>query len=59
MWDDAKLGLKHLASREKVVVVFDIERVRAAVKVFGLLIPGQIRVFHNQELALAIRWVAE
>ena len=59
MWDDAKLGLKHLASWEKVVVVSNVERVRAAVKVFGLLILGQIRVFHNQELALAIRWVAE
>jgi len=35
MWDDAKLGLKHLASWEKAVVVSDVERVRAAVKVFG------------------------
>ncbi|MDX9820455.1 MAG: STAS/SEC14 domain-containing protein [Syntrophales bacterium] len=59
MWDDAKLGLKHLAGWEKVAVVTDVEWVRAAVKVFGLVIPGQVRVFHNQEIALAIRWVAE
>lgn len=59
MWDDTKLGLKHLAGWEKVALVSDVEWVRAAVKVFGLAIPGQVRVFHNRELAQATRWVAE
>ena len=59
MWDDTKLGLKHLGGWEKMAVVSDIEWVRAAVKVFGLAIPGQVRVFHNRELAQATRWVTE
>ena len=59
MWDDTKLGLKHLAGWEKIAVVSDIEWIRAAVKIFGLAIPGQIRVFHDRELAQATRWVAE
>jgi len=59
MWKDAKLGLKHLAGWERMAVVSDIEWIRAAIKVFGLAIPGQVRVFYNRELAEAKRWIAE
>ena len=59
MWDDTKLGLKHLGGWERMAVVSDVEWVRAAVKVFGLAIPGHVRVFHNRELAEANRWIAE
>jgi SpoIIAA-like len=59
MWDDTKLGLKHLSGWERMAIVSDIEWVRAAIKIFGLIIPGQVRVFHNKELALATRWISE
>jgi hypothetical protein len=59
VWDDMKLGLKHLAGWERVALVSDVEWIRAAVKVFGLAIPGHVRVFHNRELAEATRWVSE
>ena len=59
MWDDAKLGMKHLAGWEKVALVSDTEWIRAAVKIFGLAIPGQVRVFPNRELAAATRWISE
>lgn len=59
MWDDTKLGLRHLAGWEKMALVSDIEWIRAAVKIFGLAIPGQVRVFHNRELDEAMRWIAE
>jgi hypothetical protein len=59
MWDDTKLGLKHLGGWEKMAVVSDVEWVRAAIKVFGLAIPGHVRVFHNRDLAEATRWIAE
>jgi hypothetical protein len=59
MWDDAKLGLKHLKGWERMALVSDIEWVRMAVKVFGLAIPGHVRVFQNHELAEATRWVTE
>ena len=45
MWDDTKLGLKHLAGWEKMALVSDVEWVRAAVKVFGLAIPGRFACF--------------
>jgi hypothetical protein len=58
-WDDTKLGLKHLTGWEKVALVSDVEWIRWAVKIFGLAIPGHVRVFHNRELAEATRWVCE
>jgi len=59
MWDDAKLGLKHLGGWERMAVVSDVEWIRAAIKVFALAIPGHVRVFDNSELDDAMRWVAE
>lgn len=59
MWDDTKLGLKHLAGWERGAVVSDVEWIRAAMKIFGLVIPGHVRVFHDRELAAARNWIAE
>jgi hypothetical protein len=59
MWDDTKLGLKHLSGWERMAVVTDVEWIRAALRVFGLAIPGHVRVFHNKELSEARRWVSE
>jgi hypothetical protein len=59
MWDDAKIGLRHLASWERMAVVTDIEWIRAAVKIFGILMPGHVRVFHDGQLGDATRWVGE
>ena len=59
IWDDAKIGMKHLAGWEKIALISDVEWIRAAVKLFGIAIPGQVRVFGNHELAEAIRWIGE
>ena len=59
MWDDTKLGLKHLTGWERMAIVSDIEWLRAAIKIFGLVIPGQVRMFHNNELAEATQWISE
>ena len=59
MWDDAKLGLKHLAGWERVALVTDVEWIRAAIKVFALAIPGHVRVFHDRDLEEARRWATE
>jgi hypothetical protein len=59
VWDDTKLGLKHLTGWEKMAVVSDVEWIRVALRIFGLAIPGQVRVFHDRELDEARRWVTE
>jgi hypothetical protein len=59
VWDDAKLGLRHLTGWERMAVVSDVEWIRAAVKVFGLAMPGHVRVFHAGELDEAVGWITE
>jgi hypothetical protein len=59
IWDDTKLGLKHFTGWERMAVVSDIEWIRTAIKIFGLGIPGHVRVFHNSELAEATQWISE
>jgi len=58
-WDDTKLGLRHLSGWERIAVVSDVEWIRAAVGLFGLAMPGHVRVFHNRDLGDATRWVSE
>jgi hypothetical protein len=59
LWDDAKVGLKHMADWERIAVVSDIDWIRWAVRLFGLAMPAHVRGFHNRELAEAKRWVSE
>lgn len=59
VWDDTKIGLKHLAGWERMAVVSDVEWIRSAVRIFGIAMPGHVRVFHDRELDAARRWVAE
>jgi hypothetical protein len=59
MWDDTKLGLKHLTGWERIAVVSDVEWIRGAIRIFRLAIPGHVRVFHNREFTEATRWISE
>lgn len=59
LWDDAKVGLKHLTAWDRAAVVTDVEWIRNAAKVFGFVLPCHVRVFGNGQLAEAREWVAE
>jgi hypothetical protein len=59
MWEDMKVGLQHLTSWEKIAVVTDVEWIRVAMKAFGFLLPGRIRLFRNSEMDLAREWVCK
>jgi SpoIIAA-like len=59
IWDDAKVGLQHLAAWERVAVVTDVTWIRTTMKVFGFVIPGEVRVFSNSETAQARLWLSE
>jgi len=59
MWDDAEMGLRHLTAWERIAVVTDVDWIRPAVKMFGFVMPGQVRVYENDELADAKRWLGE
>jgi SpoIIAA-like len=59
MWDDTKLGLRHPFSWERIAVVTDVEHYRTLIKGFGWLIPGEVRLFANDEAGTAKAWVGE
>ena len=59
LWEDTKVGMRHLAGWERLAVATDIDWIRAAVKIFGVMMPGEVRLFHNGELDEAKRWVGE
>ncbi len=59
MIDDAKIGMKHLSSWERVALVSDHHLINTFAKFFGYLVPCEVRVFKNSELQEAKRWIAD
>jgi len=59
IWDDTKIGLKHLTAWERIAIVTDTEWICSATRIFGFTMPGHIRVFKNDELPAAKNWVCE
>ena len=59
MWDDTKIGLKHLKAWERIALVTDSEWIGKAMHIFGFAIPGQVRIFTNDELSAAKEWLSE
>ena len=59
MWEDTKIGMKNFTHYEKIGVVTDEKWIRRSVKAFGFLMPGEVKLFENDELAAAETWIAE
>jgi len=59
VWDDAKLGIGHLTSWKRLAVVTDVSWVSTGVRVAGFLMPCEVKLFSNTELADAIAWISE
>lgn len=58
VWEDTKVGLHYLKAWEKIAVVSDIEWIRWAMDIFGIAMPGHVKVFANAQLAEARKWVS-
>jgi len=58
-WEDAKIGMKHLTSFERVAVVTEVDWIEKMIKAFGFVIPGEVRVFDDDDLEEARRWICE
>lgn len=59
MWDDARLGLTHWRSFEKVAVVSDIGWITRSVEMFAPLMPGEVAVFPGDAMQAATSWITE
>jgi hypothetical protein len=59
MWDDAKVGIRHLTAFEKIAVVSDVAWIIGAVKIFAFVIPCPVKIFPNEKLSEAKTWVSQ
>jgi len=59
MIDDAKIGMKHLTSWDRVALVSDHSMINELAKFYGLLFFCKLRVFPNVELEKAKKWISE
>ena len=57
LWEDAKVGLTHLAAWERIAMVTDVDWLRSVTKAFGFAMPGEVRVFGNAEIDAARDWL--
>ncbi len=59
LWDDTKVGLKHFFEYEKIAVVTDNDHWEKLVKVFGVLMPAEVKVFSLTDIETAKQWIGE
>jgi len=59
MWDDAKLGMRHLSGWDRVALVTDVPWLRMTATAMGFVIPAEFRLFGLAELAAAKAWIGE
>ena len=57
MWQDAKVGMSHLLSFEKIAVVTDHAWVTNAVRAFAFMMPCPVKVFSTAERDAARSWI--
>ncbi len=58
VWEDFKVGMEHLSRWERAAVVTDVEWIGTTMKVFGFILPIEIRLFPLSQAAEARDWVA-
>jgi hypothetical protein len=58
LFADAKFGVGHLKGWEKLAVVSDADWLENSIKAFGWMMPGEVRVFDDDDLDEATSWLA-
>jgi hypothetical protein len=58
VWQDARLGVAHPRSWERIAVVTDVEWLRHLVRAFGWAVPGDVELFGASQVADAVAWAA-
>lgn len=59
MLDDAKMGMKHLSAWDKIALVSDHQMINTFAKFFGHMLSCELRVYKNDELEAARKWIVE
>jgi len=59
MIDDTKMGLKHLSAWDKIALVSNHHKINTVAKYFGYLFSCELRIFKDEELDEATKWISE
>jgi hypothetical protein len=63
MWEDLKLdvelGIRHRDAWERVALVTDLGWLWRAFDLFSWMVPGELRLFHENELEQSKTWLTE
>ncbi|CAN5530348.1 hypothetical protein BH10BAC5_BH10BAC5_04990 [soil metagenome] len=59
MIDDAGVGIKNFSAWEKVALVSDHQLINGVAKFFGHMLPGEVKIFENNKLDEAKKWISE
>ncbi|MCB9878833.1 MAG: STAS/SEC14 domain-containing protein [Planctomycetes bacterium] len=57
LWDELRLDIAHRKDFERAAIVTDDWMVRTAVRLFGPLFSGEVRLFHVEQQQEAARWL--
>ncbi|HEY1390728.1 MAG TPA: STAS/SEC14 domain-containing protein [Ktedonobacterales bacterium] len=57
MWEDFKIGMEHIRHWERIAIVTDVDWIGNSIKVFGFLIPGEVRLFALAQADQARAWI--
>jgi hypothetical protein len=57
MWDDVKLGFRHISGWERTALVTDIGWMRVMSSMFGFAMPTHFKLFSDAEFDAALRWL--
>lgn len=58
-WEDLSFGIEHTPQWERVALVTDVGWVRQVVNALRFVIPGEVRVFTNDEADKGCAWISE
>ena len=59
MWDDAKLGMRHVSGWDRVAMVTDVPWLRMTATAMGFVLPAEFRLFPLSALEAAKNWISE
>jgi hypothetical protein len=59
VFDDAKIGLKHLSAWDRIALVSDHEMINIFAKFFGHMLSCELRIYKNAEFEEAKKWISE
>lgn len=57
LFADAKVAVRHLKGWERLAVVSDADWLENSVKAFGWMMPGEVKVFDDDDIDQATAWL--